>query len=97
MMRAVRGSILVYVPTRVRWASSAPQNAAAEFEGVVDGLHSWSVLGEVIVTEVRLLRTGRDDQAVVLGEWCGRGCSKVTVRADRAMEVTSPTRMAAFR
>ena len=44
------------------------QNATAQLESVVNGLHARRPLGEVVVSEVRLTRTGGDDQAVV-----GRG------------------------
>ena len=41
------------------------ENPAAELECVIDRFHPWCVVGELRVAEVRLARTGGDDQAVV--------------------------------
>ena len=41
------------------------EDAAAQFERVVDRLHAGRELGEVVVAEVRLARARGDDQAVV--------------------------------
>ena len=43
-----------------------PEDAAADLQGVVDRLHAGCVAGELVMTEVRLGGSGRDDQAVVL-------------------------------
>ena len=42
------------------------EDAPAHFECVVDRLHSRRELCEMVVTEIGLVGTGRDDQAVVL-------------------------------
>jgi hypothetical protein len=41
------------------------EDAAAQLEGVVDGLHAGRVAREVVVAEVRLARAGGDDERVV--------------------------------
>lgn len=41
------------------------EDAAAQLERVVDGLHPWGPLGKVVVAEVGLAGTGRHDQRVV--------------------------------
>ena len=41
------------------------EDASAQLECMVDRLHSWRVLGELVVAEVRLIGAGSDDQAVV--------------------------------
>ena len=43
------------------------QDAAAQFQRIVDGLHARCPLGEVIVAEVGLARTRGDDQRVIRG------------------------------
>lgn len=43
------------------------ENARAQLEGVVDGLHTGGEHGEVVIAEVGLARACRDDERVVFG------------------------------
>ncbi|SKP19132.1 Uncharacterised protein [Mycobacteroides abscessus subsp. bolletii] len=41
------------------------ENAPAQFQGIIDGLHARGPFGEMVVSEVGLARSGRHDQAVI--------------------------------